>query len=226
MKMLGHRRMTTRAKPLKAAKLPAVRRRMSQAERTALSEGRMFDAAVALINAHGTHNTTLKAIGEKAGYSRGLASSRFGSKDGLFNELVREFYERWREESRQYIGAATGIGAFQLAIDALVHFTTENTSSIRAMFILYYETIGSSDLVRRQLADQHAGYRREAEKWIRQGIKDGTVRPDVDPEWFAIHYISFFFGIVYQWLVQPDAVDFKNALYMFRESSLLLISRN
>jgi AcrR family transcriptional regulator len=53
--------------------------RMTQAERTALSDQRMFDAAIKLISQHGTQGTTLKAIGELAGYSRGLANSRFGS---------------------------------------------------------------------------------------------------------------------------------------------------
>ena len=51
---------------------PRVSRR-TQAERTALSDARMFDAAMQLIVEQGTHATTLKAVGERAGYSRGLA---------------------------------------------------------------------------------------------------------------------------------------------------------
>ena len=37
--------------------------RMTQAERSALSDKRMFDAAVELINERGTQKTTLKEIG-------------------------------------------------------------------------------------------------------------------------------------------------------------------
>ena len=40
------------------------RARRSQAERTALSDKRMLEAAVALITQHGCHKTTLQAIGQ------------------------------------------------------------------------------------------------------------------------------------------------------------------
>ena len=50
-----------------------------QAERSAQSDKKMFEAAIELINERGTAKTTLKDIGEHAGYSRGLASYRFGS---------------------------------------------------------------------------------------------------------------------------------------------------
>ena len=71
--------------------------RMTQAERTALSDSRMFEAAISLINERGTQKTTLKDIGEIAGYSRGLANYRFGSKDGLMLELFARFDTRWKE---------------------------------------------------------------------------------------------------------------------------------
>jgi AcrR family transcriptional regulator len=210
-------------KPVGTKSAPA--RRLTQAERTALSDGRMFEAAMALITEHGTHNTTLKEVGEKAGYSRGLASGRFGSKDALFNELVTLFNHRWKEESRIYIGKRTGIDAFRSAIDGVVHFMTENTEYIRAMFILYYETIGSSDLMRERLAEQHAAYRRDVEKWINQGINDGTIRTGTSPERVATLYLSFLFGTIYQWLANPAAIDFKRAFDDFRDSALFLIEK-
>ena len=40
--------------------------RRTQAERTALSDQRMFDATIKLINERGTQKTTLKEIGELA----------------------------------------------------------------------------------------------------------------------------------------------------------------
>ena len=39
--------------------------RLTQAERTALSDRRMFEAAIDLINERGTQKTTLKEIGEE-----------------------------------------------------------------------------------------------------------------------------------------------------------------
>ena len=85
------------SKPEPAAKQ---RKRRTQAERTALSDQRMFDAAISLINERGTQKTTLKEIGELAGYSRGLANYRFGSKEGLWREMARRFYDAYHQAQK------------------------------------------------------------------------------------------------------------------------------
>jgi AcrR family transcriptional regulator len=51
---------------------------LTQAERTALSDSAMLEAAMDLVLEYGTDRTTLAMIGEKAGYSRGLATPLAG----------------------------------------------------------------------------------------------------------------------------------------------------
>ena len=72
-----------------------MRTRRTQAERTALSDSGMFDAAIELLCEGGIDRATLKEIGERVGYSRGLASARFGSMEGLFASLVGTIDARW-----------------------------------------------------------------------------------------------------------------------------------
>ena len=62
--------------------------RRSHLERTELSDRLMLDATEALILELGTQKTTLKEVGERAGYSRGLAHARFGNKETLLPELI------------------------------------------------------------------------------------------------------------------------------------------
>jgi AcrR family transcriptional regulator len=192
---------------------------MTQAERAALSDSRMFNATTLLIHEHGTHNTTLRDVGEKAGYSRGLASARFGSKEDLFRELMSVFDQRWSEEYRAYIADRTGIAAFRASIDAIVHFVTSNSDYVRAMFILRYEMIGSSDAMRARLAAQHEIYQHDVERWIRQAIEDGGIKPGTSPERIAMQYCCFYFGIMYQWLVNPGT-DVQRAAYDYRDLTL------
>ena len=66
---------------------PLVRRR--QADRTALSDKLLTEAAIELLVKSGIHGTTLQAVGERAGYSRALATHRFGSKAGLFSHVLK-----------------------------------------------------------------------------------------------------------------------------------------
>ena len=70
-------------------------RRLTQAQRTEISDNRMMDAAVALIVDRGPAATSLKEVGLMAGYSRGLAGQRFGSKEKLFAFVLRQIGENW-----------------------------------------------------------------------------------------------------------------------------------
>lgn len=198
--------------------------RLTQAERTAISDGRMLEAAMALVLEHGTHNTTLREVGERAGYSRGLASNRFGSKEELFAELLQIYNERWKKESTAFVGNKTGLEAFDAANESIIHYMNENSDYMRAMFILYYETVGSSSVMRDRLADQHSAYRRSIARYISQGIEEQTIKKTVVPSRVALQYTSFYFGLVYQWLANPEAIDFESALHDFRDALVLLIA--
>lgn len=181
--------------------------RMKQAERTAMSDARMLEAAKELIAEHGTHNTTLREVGERAGYSRGLASNRFGSKEGLFSQLVLDFNRRWAREVRNTVGDKTGLPAFSAALDAVEYFLLNRTDEMKALYILWFESMSSHDEVRRRLALNHKAYRRDAERWVREGIQDGTISASIDPQSFAVGFASLIFGLIYQWLIDPENID-------------------
>ncbi|MEL0137590.1 MAG: TetR/AcrR family transcriptional regulator, partial [Halieaceae bacterium] len=114
----------------------------TQAERSALSDQRMFEVAIELVNERGTAKTTLKDIGERAGYSRGLASYRFGSKDGLWMELFARFDEIWKAHLSQYLAGQSGIGALRAAMQAQRDIFSRESGYLRAMYILWYESLG------------------------------------------------------------------------------------
>ncbi|MGE0667990.1 MAG: TetR/AcrR family transcriptional regulator [Sphingomonadales bacterium] len=196
---------------------------MTQAERTALSDQRMYDAAMTLIGRHGTHNTTLKEVGELAGYSRGLASYRFGSKEALFGNLVTFFNHKWVEELDRFVGGRTGLAAFIAALDAVEDFLLEQPDYMKAMYILWYESITSHSEVRERLAEQHEAYRTDIVRWVKEGIAEGFIRPYVDAEKLSVQFCSFIFGTIYQWLVKPEAIDIKVAFGEYKQGVLALI---
>ncbi|MEZ5736822.1 MAG: TetR/AcrR family transcriptional regulator [Novosphingobium sp.] len=194
--------------------------RMTQAERTALSDARMLEAATELIVEHGTHNTTLREVGERAGYSRGLASNRFGSKEGLFSQLVRDFNRRWADELRRQVGDSTGLPAFSAALDAVEYFLLNRSNEMKALYIVWFESMSSHDEVRKRLARNHTAYRRDAERWVREGILDGSIRDTIDPQCFAVEFASLIFGLIYQWLVDPDKIDVRAVFQHYRKNAI------
>jgi AcrR family transcriptional regulator len=197
--------------------------RMTQAERSARSDKRMFDAAVELINERGTQKTTLKEIGELAGYSRGLANYRFGSKDGLMLELFERFDSRWEEHLASYVKGRRGLAAMSQAATALRDFLKLESGYMRAMYLLWYECLGHESEMRRTLAQHHEVYRQDAQRWIEQGIDSGEVRPDVQPAQFAVQYCAFIFGIVYQWLVNADALDIDTVFDSYLDNTIAIL---
>ena len=179
----------------------------TQAQRTALSDQRMFEVAIELVNERGTAKTTLKDIGERAGYSRGLASYRFGSKDGLWMELFARFDGIWKAHLSQHLSGKVGLSALQAAIQAQQDIFTRESGYLRAMYILWYESLGRESDIRASLARHHVIYRRDVAQWIEQGQAQGEIRADVNAEHFATGYCSTMFGTIYQWVVAPDAID-------------------
>lgn len=204
---------------------PKRNKRMSQAERTALSDMRMHNAAIDLILEHGTHHMTLQEVGMRAGYSRGLASNRFGSKEALFTELVSDFNARWKVELSKRVGRKTGLMAFIAGSETVEFFITTESREARAMYILWYESITSYPEVRAHHADHHHVLRRDAEKWIREGIDKGEIRDNIDPAGFGVQFCSFLFGVVYQWLVEPEMIDLHSAFSDYRRMTLDTIAK-
>ena len=115
--------------------------RLTQAERTEISDQRMFEATVTLVNEYGAAKTRLSEVGLAAGYSRGLASHRFGNKENLFAFVVRQVGENWLMQLKSAVGNAVGLKALELAIDQHYRFCAEAPDHVRAFYSLWFELI-------------------------------------------------------------------------------------
>jgi AcrR family transcriptional regulator len=178
---------------------------MTQIERTALSDERMADAAVALICERGAAATTLTEVGLRAGYSRGLASNRFGSKAGLWAFLVRTIGEEWLAELHGAVDGTSGLETIHAALDAHCAFLLESSPRTRAFYVLWFESVGPDAELRALIAHAHARRQRDVEDWITSGIERGSIPPDVAKTVVAEQFCASIVGIVYTWLVSPLA---------------------
>lgn len=198
--------------------------RRTQAERTALSDQRMLDAAVALICERGAAGTTLKDVGERAGYSRGLASYRFRSKGGLSAFIIRSIGESWLRELRRMVKDKVGVEAIAVATDAHFRFIVEGSDHIRAFYMLWFDSIGPDAEVKQVVANIHERRRRDVAAWIQTGIDAGQISPEVDIAGTSEQFCAAIIGIVYQWLVTPDAQGHIQFLHesLKRQTTLVL----
>jgi AcrR family transcriptional regulator len=184
---------------------------LTQAERTAISDRAMLDAAIELVLEHGTEKTTLAMIGEKAGYSRGLATYRFGSKAGMYDSLCKAIGRSWLEYLKRGVEGLTGIDAMCAALDTVYQWVSDSPREARVLQILHCGSASPGS----QYADTSIGIHRrqlsDVVAWVESGQRDGQIRADVDPGAVAAEYVAYTSGISYLWLISPETFDFENA---------------
>lgn len=181
--------------------------RMTHAERTDLSDTLMFEAAVSLIVEKGTEKTTLKDVGETAGYSRGLAGYRFGSKGGLFNYVIKRIGDEWSQELRNVTKGKVGYEAIAASIDAHCQFCIDAPTTRRAFYLLWFDAASTTSDVRESMIKIHQRRHQDVVKWVQDGIDDGSVTETVDTDAVAQLFLATVIGILYQWMLQPESID-------------------
>ncbi len=177
--------------------------RRTQEERTALSDLRMTQAAVSLLVEGGIAAATLAAIGERAGYSRGLVTHRFGTKARLLASLHDTFVADWIARVQHAVGDRNGVEALDRVVDALYGFVAEAPDEMRAMYLLRYASIDPGADFRTNVAKAHKAQRRDVQRWIEAGQKAGSVDARIDAALAADLFCATVDGLIYRWLVTP-----------------------
>jgi len=181
--------------------------RRSQAERTEQSDRLMLDAATDLIIEVGTQKTTLKDIGERAGYSRGLANARFGSKDQLFLVLSERCRRRWLRSLNDASAGRSGRDLLISRLDATLGFSETHPKEGRIMYILWFESVGTESKINKKLAEFHRAARADIKRIVLDVNMISGPNANERADRYASRFIATLFGLCYQWLVDEDAID-------------------
>jgi AcrR family transcriptional regulator len=185
--------------PAQNASLP----KRSQAERRDASERQLIEATLAVVATHGVDAATFDAIGLAAGYSRGLASQKFGSKRGLIDAVIGYLHRR-----REEILEIEHVNEMP-AIDAIAHFSDRFLRQLsgdyggRAYLMLLAASVADASSLREAFAASNDRVRAWLESAIRRGQVEKTIRSDLDPRATALMIGSMVLGISMQWLVDP-----------------------
>jgi AcrR family transcriptional regulator len=191
--------------------------RLTQADRSALSERRMLEAAVELMGERGYEKTTLAAIGEAAGYSRGLATHQFGSKADLFARVIRWISDKARRQLEPALQGRSGVDALFAFVDSHRQFADENPVMTRALYVLWFQSLISDSPMRDAAIEDLLGHRDRIRRIIEQGIGAGTVRGDADPSAEAIQFCGALFGLGLQRLIDPASFPIEDMNQRFKE---------
>ena len=195
----------------------------TQAERTALAESSMILAAIELLNSVGIQGTTLVAIGERSGYSRGLASHHFGSKAGLLRTVLKRMTSVWTEKLVGNLDGKTGLQAFATAIDTHLEHVLRHPDYILATNILWGAALDPASEFKPNVAEFMRIQRESVAVWVEGGQKSGEIRPDVNAGHVSEQFYGTLIGLNNQWLVAPE-IDLRTAYEDYKQNILRLLS--
>jgi AcrR family transcriptional regulator len=193
--------------------------RQTQEQRRAVSEARLLTAAAELIAAEGFAAASLERIGQLAGYSRGLASAKFGSKDGLVAAVIAAVIARSTEALGARDAHAAPLDAIIAYADVILH-QIERDPFIRAYWVMMASAIANRLPIQAAFLAEHAKVKARLSGLIVQGQTAGDIDPTVDPDAAALSIGSTLLGIGIECLLDP-ALD----LPRVRAAALATISR-
>ncbi len=168
----------------------------------------MLNAALRLIARRGYTKTTLAHVGKDSGYSRGLVSHRFGSKEGLLRKLVDSITGSFLEERvRPAVGNRSGLDALAALVDIYVNELVVREKRLQTLYVLMGEALGPVPGIRDVFIGLNRRLRDNARAWIEEGIASGELRVDLNAAAEAALFIAMLRGVAMQWATEPGCFD-------------------
>ena len=179
-----------------------------QLERSELSTRRLLEAAGELISEGGYGAMTLASVGERAGYSRGLVTARFGSKRELLEALVERISTQWNARTVQprTVGRS-GLDGLLLTLGAIRVEMERSPATLRTLYALQFEALGPVPELRAHFVEFHRTMRADMAAFVRRGLRDGSIVAGTHPKAEAAAIVGALRGIGYQWLLDPEEID-------------------
>lgn len=169
--------------------------RRTQAQRREESENRLLAAAAEIIAEEGYLACTLERVGERAGFSRGLASRKYGSKDGLIEAVI------WKVSADVHGQIETAIAGIESPLERLLVLLDQFVElvlrevSVRAYFVLFSAMIANRLDVRAVFQEVQDRFAQRLEAMIRAAQEAGEVPPARSPQTTAFVLGSLLAGM-------------------------------
>ena len=182
--------------------------RLSRAESRARTRQALLDAAAAVFVERGFHRTSVEAIAERAGFTRGAFYSNFDSKEELFAELLQStVYRAYREMGERQLEGDGPIPTARESAETLAAIQAHPDG--RWMFRLWLELLleaGRDEKMRALAVEFWRSNRELIAKLVAKRFEQEGRTPPLEPLTSATALIAMDIGLAIQHYVDPDTV--------------------
>ncbi len=179
-------------------------------------------AAIELFAKQGYVKTTLIEIGKSAGYTGGLVTHRFGSKEGLLQAVVKSTVSRFIEDQIRPAIEGSHVSSAEEAlrnyVDTYFNEVFVRESHIKALYVVMGEALGAVPEIKPAIAKLNKQARGIIASIVKRGVKSGEFRDDIDPDASAVLISGLLRGVVNQYLMDPKAFNREHILTILQNS--------
>jgi len=185
---------------------PHVDRPNKRAEQAAGTRQRLIDAAARLFARNGYAASSVAAISEEAGVSRGLVNFHFTSKETLLHAVIEQLVAELEDQMFPVDPPDDPLQALAVLIDAHRRFLTEQPHRARLLFRLQAEALNPA-LGVSAFTRLHQRWLDRTRSWWEQALANEQIDSTLDHGAVTTFTIGALRGIALEWLLAPEAVD-------------------
>ena len=191
--------------------------RRTQGERRDAAQTAILETAVQLLAGGGYASMTLADLGQRAGYSRSLATHYFGSKSKLLAEVID--YVLTESPPPAFVENAPGTARIEAEISGFFANLRKHPWWPRAYIVIAHEAATSLPELQPAIHRQNVAFRGRIEGALREAIGGGSVDPQLDVVSASLGIMAMVRGVAWEWFTDP-ALDLDAC-----ERALLTVAR-
>ena len=169
---------------------------------------RIVLAALELFVRYGYHGTSITDIMKKVGLTKGSLYAHFKSKGEILLLIIERYKIRYIDEMIRFANEGDGN-----ALDKLHRTITFSARFVRehenlCVFLTFLTTELKADVdFEPMLKAVYREYQRFLSGVIRQGINQGVIDKETDPDLAALSLMALHDGILHQWVLNRNLID-------------------
>jgi AcrR family transcriptional regulator len=171
----------------------------------------VLDAAFHLFARDGIQHTSLAGVARQAGVPEAEVRAQYADVDALLLAVLERVDASFIDTEAYVAGNPFAIVETIRRLPAGARPLVDDPALARFRVLVSFEAI-----VRDGAARVYTQRRTEAIRWwftqlLTEGVRNGELSPDVDPDARAAEWVAFMEGIQIQWLLHPERIDLVRA---------------
>lgn len=173
------------------------------------TEDRIMEHAIKLFLKKGYHGTTIDDITRSARLTKGSFYWYFKSKEDMLKRILLDFEHLFLDKLIQSISAVEEgtLGKIAKFVRFTSAFAYYNPELCVVFTTLSGELVGTRHKIETEIRRIYKKYQDFLAEIMVQGIKEGVIKKDLNPDLVASVIIAFHNGILFQWFMNKGRID-------------------